>query len=337
MEIEYLAENINNLNYCIYGHRCKTTNKWYIGETSSVDDVSKRFGNSGYMYLKKNTAGTGYKHPKFANAILKYGWNNFEHFILGYYPDDKIDEAECYWIKKKNSIENGYNSTNGGMHSHKLTEENKSKISNRVDQYSLDGVYIKTFKSAKEAAESLNKRNPAIIECCKGLRKTAFGFKWKYSNNRSFRVSNKIQKPKVAVKGFHMATKVNQYDLNMNLIRSFNSVREAAKELSLSETCISRCCRHERKTYKDFIWEYDFKNTPIESYVAKRVVEIKDNIVVNEYRSAAEVGRQINETRREVSKLCTKFIPYNGRYFIYNDTLNIGDSVSAETISKFRR
>ena len=337
MEITYLTENINNLNYCIYGHRCKLTNKWYIGETSSVDDVSKRFGNSGYMYLKKNTSGTGYKHPKFANAILKYGWDNFDHFILGYYSDNEIDEAECYWIRKKNSINNGYNATNGGRHSHKLTEENKSKISNKVDQYTLDGVYIKTFKSAKAAADSLNKRNPGIIECCKGLRDSAFGFKWKYSDNKSFRTSNRLQKPKVVVKGFHVATKVNQYDLNMNLIKSFNSAREAARELAFSEASISKCCRHERKTYKKFIWEYDFKNNSIESYVAKRVVEIKNNVVVNEYKSAAEVGRQINETRREVSKLCTGFIQYKGRCFMYSNSLKIGDSVSVETMSKFRR
>jgi len=53
-----------------------------------------------------------------------------------------------------------------------------------VLQYSSDGVFIKEWKSATEAVKHINKLNiPNLSKCCKGLRNTAGGFKWKYKNN----------------------------------------------------------------------------------------------------------------------------------------------------------
>ena len=48
-----------------------------------------------------------------------------------------------------------------------------------VIQYDLQGNYIKTWDSIKEAKKQLNISNH-ISECCKGKRKTAGGFVWKY-------------------------------------------------------------------------------------------------------------------------------------------------------------
>ena len=57
-------------NYTIYIHKNKINNKVYIGQTSQ--NPKKRWDN-----------GRGYQSsPKFYNAILKYGWDNFEHIIL---------------------------------------------------------------------------------------------------------------------------------------------------------------------------------------------------------------------------------------------------------------
>lgn len=54
-----------------------------------------------------------------------------------------------------------------------------------IEQYSLDNKYIQTFKSIKDAAKAIGK-NPEncghISSVCKGKRKSAYGFKWKYSD-----------------------------------------------------------------------------------------------------------------------------------------------------------
>lgn len=58
--------------------------------------------------------------------------------------------------------------------------KNYKKI--KVDQYDLYNNYIKTFSSAKEAAQSIGKKNGAssITKACRGKLKTAYKYIWKY-------------------------------------------------------------------------------------------------------------------------------------------------------------
>lgn len=82
--------------YVIYYHK-SPENKYYIGQT--CQDVEKRWRR-----------GASYKTEKFASAIQKYGWDNFEHGILEEnISKDKVDELEAYYIQLFNSVDNGYN------------------------------------------------------------------------------------------------------------------------------------------------------------------------------------------------------------------------------------
>lgn len=104
--------------YTIYLHKNKVNGKVYIGQTCQKPE--KRWDN-----------GHGYEtSPRFFNAILKYGWNNFEHIIL--YTKLTLEQANFYeeqLIKQYNSTDEryGYNITSGGRNfSH--SEETKKKI-----------------------------------------------------------------------------------------------------------------------------------------------------------------------------------------------------------------
>lgn len=48
---------------------------------------------------------------------------------------------------------------------------------------------------------------------------------------------------------------VLQYDLQGNFIREWESTMECERN-GYNNTCISKCCRGERKTHKGFIWRY---------------------------------------------------------------------------------
>lgn len=48
---------------------------------------------------------------------------------------------------------------------------------------------------------------------------------------------------------------IGQYDLNENLIQTFNSMSEAARILNCSVSRISQACSGKIKTYKNFIWK----------------------------------------------------------------------------------
>lgn len=66
-------------------------------------------------------------------------------------------------------------------------EVNKNKFGKVVNQYKLDGTFLKSYSSAKEAAKALGKitdtsngASSHITNVCKGKRKSAYGYIWKF-------------------------------------------------------------------------------------------------------------------------------------------------------------
>lgn len=54
----------------------------------------------------------------------------------------------------------------------------------------------------------------------------------------------------------HMSRKVAQYDLNNNLIKIWDCISQAEKELKISQASITRCCQGKYKKAGNFIWKY---------------------------------------------------------------------------------
>lgn len=130
--------------YIVYLHINKTNNKVYVGITSMA--VNNRWRE-----------GKGYIKCEIMNrAILKYGWNNFEHIIL------------CK--TSKDSPLFGKAPSENTLLAHR-------KI---ILQFNLDGEFIKEFNSIKEASEEIGVSKSAIVHCLKGKTKKAGGYKWKY-------------------------------------------------------------------------------------------------------------------------------------------------------------
>lgn len=129
MDIDNLDDEIKD--YTVYEHVNKINQKRYIGITCK--NPLKRWGKEGIEYLSKNKEGK-FTQPKIARAILKYGWDNFEHNIIA----EKITqkqacEMEIELIKKFRTQEDdyGYNIASGGI-SFKKSNETKNKI--RISQ-----------------------------------------------------------------------------------------------------------------------------------------------------------------------------------------------------------
>jgi len=63
--------------------------------------------------------------------------------------------------------------------------------SRKVNQYSLDGVFIQSWGSISEAEATVGKISRNISSVCNGKQKTAYGFIWKYvDKSDEFRVKN---------------------------------------------------------------------------------------------------------------------------------------------------
>lgn len=56
--------------------------------------------------------------------------------------------------------------------------------------------------------------------------------------------------------------KINQYDLQGNFIKTWDSIKEACENLNINPSHVSSCCRKKygRKTIGGYIWKYAEKN-----------------------------------------------------------------------------
>lgn len=164
----------------------------------------------------------------------KYYSDNFPLNIVSL-PDDKIDSI----IKSKDSS----NSTNG-------------KTFKKVIQYSLQGDFIQIFNSLTEAAKSVGlKTTTCISQSCKSLGASQ-GYIWRfYKENFEKHIDVSLSKHSLIIADKNNF-KINQYDLNNNLVNTWESYKDIVDSLGICRSGIYQCCVGKLKTYKNYIWKY---------------------------------------------------------------------------------
>jgi len=55
-----------------------------------------------------------------------------------------------------------------------------------IDKFSLDGIFIESFKTQRSAARSAGVHHELIGKCCKGLKSDCGGFIWRYALETNF-------------------------------------------------------------------------------------------------------------------------------------------------------
>lgn len=113
-----------------------------------------------------------------------------------------------------------------------------------VSQYQLDGIFLKTYPSAKVASEYTNANRSYITQCCKGKRRSAGGFLWCYKDSS----------PPIYHKQYYR--KVEQQTLTGKHIAYYPSLTAAQNHTGIELHNISECCRHKSKTAGGFVWHY---------------------------------------------------------------------------------
>lgn len=194
----------------IYSITNTINNKKYIGKSISVKE---RF-NSHLKKLEYN------KHHSFhlQRSYNKYGKDVFKFEILATCPEEYLAKLECKFIKifKSDTRKNGYN------------------IINRFNSTSL--------KTRLKLSETLKK-------------------------------SSKVKQAKIDMWKTRTRRNINQYTIDGNFIKTWESVPLAAKELNINSSCINKICsqKYNLKSVKGFMFRYYDNNTcNISKYIKKR-------------------------------------------------------------------
>lgn len=157
--------------------------KKYVGQTTR--SIERRFNEHCWC--------SGCR--KLHNAILKYGKEHFTIKPLKVFScssqlilEEQLNKWETFYIKYYDTVNTGYNLSNGGDH-YKMSEETKHRLSKSkqaskkpVNQYDDEGNLIASYESLKEATIKFtsSKHQGHIADVCNGKRKKCYGYIWRW-------------------------------------------------------------------------------------------------------------------------------------------------------------
>ncbi len=196
----------------------------------------------------------------------------FVNHINGIRDDNRVENLE--WCDASYNIWHSYNI---------LGNTNGTNIA--VVQYTKEGEYVREYGSINEAYRITDIDSGTIAEVCRKdtSRKTAGGFIWRYKGDED-----------VAIE-YAKTSSVVQISKYGEKIKTFSSVREAAKAANTSEGGISGICMKRARGYNyagGFIWRYEeeYDEKEFGYFVDKTFVQMtRNNIFVAEYKGTHEL------------------------------------------------
>ena len=206
------------MKYIVYITINLCNGKFYIGVHRTNPNTF-----DGYIGCGIYRASQATKDYVLHKAVRKYGYENFKRTIIKIFPDNEEGRKQAFeleailvnetLLKSKST----YNTSLGGS-----TTENLMKT---VYMFDLNGNYLRSFKSAREAAAYIQPDNQdnarsAIKNNCLGTTSSSYGYFWSYT--KEFTYKNECMK------------EVAQYTINGKFLRTFKSITEAEVALSLN-------------------------------------------------------------------------------------------------------
>lgn len=263
-----MSEEIININCGIYCWTNKVNGKKYIGQAVNLKARKRKFCNWNNLI---------YAGDYINQARIKYNSNEYwDYEILEYCDEQQLNDREIYYISfyKTNIKEFGYNLTEGGSLGYTFTEDVKQKLSERMKGKNnpmfgkcLSEEHKKKISKGNKGKSISEETKRKMSEFHKGLTMSK-DIKLKISNTLKGRYTGENHpffgkhhsedtRKKISEKN---SISVLQYDMNMNLIKEWESIVSIYKNLGFNKKSITRHCKIEiadgYKGYKGYIWRY---------------------------------------------------------------------------------
>ena len=162
------------------------------------------------------------------------------------------------------------------------------KNSRRINQLTLNGIFIKTWDSISQITNALKIDGGSISRCCNGVRSTCGGFKWEFEGTSAY-----IEKESP----LSNAKPIYQYS-NGCFVERHDNVTSALRSLGRfhGSTEIVNVCRGKLSSAFGFQWYYENYGPQISTgpfRKGKLIAQIDTNLnIVKIYSSIKEIKRE---------------------------------------------
>ena len=200
----------------------------YVGITKRT--LRQRF--SGHMSDIYNRPNLNKHKTAWFKKLLSGGKIPRIEQIAQFDTEQEMKQFEMNYIAKYKDKYKLINQTNGGdwlgFHVYNRESILKKKTTQPIVQYNILGEKIAEYEMTEDAIRELSLQTKSashITSCCKGKRRHAFGYIWRYKNDPLGDISN------INPKSLYF-NKLVQYDLNGNRIAEYDSYQKAARAIN---------------------------------------------------------------------------------------------------------
>lgn len=230
--------------YCIINIK---NNKRYIGSSKNIYQRLLKHRS----LLRKNK----HQNIKLQNSWNKYKENNFDYYILELCKKNKLCKKEQFYIDTlkpelnitlivERNILSKESRIKQSITRKKRIKSGKIKLATKIIyQYDLQGKFIKSYSSLKEACEKVNISPSTICRHLNGTYKKGGGYLWSYE------FKDKLEpyiKPKKKMNKLYKEVQVLNYDTK-KFIKKFESVKSCANYYKVFSSSISYYIKNKRK------------------------------------------------------------------------------------------
>lgn len=164
----------------------KQNNNYEISNLGNVrNKKTKRIlkpaiSNKGYYLVSLCNKGKSHTYAIHKLVMEHFNRCAFEYEVVNHIDCNKLNNCieNLEYVTQKENIKKAWENN--------LCENVRAvalKKSKKILQFDKNGKFIKEYISAREAEILSNVSNGSILHCCKGKRKTAGGYIWKYKEN----------------------------------------------------------------------------------------------------------------------------------------------------------
>lgn len=227
------------MKYIVYITINLCNGKFYIGVHRTNPEVFDGYIGNGIYRANQAT-----RNEVLHKAVRKYGYENFKRTTIQIFPDTEEGRKQAFELEAilVNKVllksKNVYNIALGGRESTTLD------LMKTVYMFDLNGNYLRSFRSSREAAIFIDPSNQDNIRAsiknnCLGFTNSSYGYYWSYKKEFNYSPTN--------------IKEIAQYTISGKFIRTFKSIANAENELNLN--CISQAIT-KKGTAGGYQWRY---------------------------------------------------------------------------------